>query len=188
MEDGKRTENLSFEQVYAEYGKRILNMLYGLTGDEESARDLTQDVFVKVHEKLHTFDGRSSIYTWIYRVAVNHALNVLKRERRYRWLDVLDVKIGDALQNERSDTPFGVGGFASPDRKLEKKEREQVLWKALQSLKPKYRLPFQLHRYEEMSYKEIAEVMDLSMSAVEARIHRAKKMLIAELEPLKEQI
>jgi len=184
----KQPHAVTFEEVYSEYGKRILNMLYGMTGDEESARDLTQDVFMKVHEKMSTFDGRSSIYTWVYRIALNHAMNVLKRERRYRWLDVMDQKIGDVLQNERSQTPFGRGGFIPPDRKLEKKERDDLLWQSLQKLKPKYRLPFQLHRYEDMSYKEIAEVMDLSMSAVEARIHRAKKMLVTALTPLKDHI
>lgn len=175
---------MTFENIYREYGKRILNLAYRMTGREETARDLTQDVFVKVYENMETFRGESQVYTWIYRIATNHILNYLKKSQRRRWVSLMDKPLSEALKEDEIEPTFwGKSGAPSPDRKLERAEREKIIWSIVQSLPPKYRMPFVLNRYEDMSYKEIAETMGLSLSALEARIHRAKKMVTEKLEP-----
>jgi RNA polymerase sigma-70 factor (ECF subfamily) len=177
----------SFEEIYEAYGEKVLNLAYRMTANEETARDLTQDIFLKVYESLTTFEQRSHIYTWIYRIAVNHIYNHLKRERRRQWFRLLDENVSDILREDELDPGFRERTQSQPpaaDRMLESSERARVVWRTVQQLPVKYRVPLVLHHYEEMSYKEIAETMELSMSAVEARIHRAKKQLIRKLETL----
>jgi RNA polymerase sigma-70 factor (ECF subfamily) len=179
----------SFESIYQAYGERILNLAFRLSGNRETARDLTQEIFIKIYENLATFEGKSHIYTWIYRIAVNHIYSHLKRERRYKWLDLLDKSVSDSLRKDQLDPGFRMSSPSpSPQNGMQSSQRAEIVWNMIQSLPTKYRVPLVLHHYEELSYKEIAEAMGLSLSAVEARIHRAKKQLIKKLEPWLDKI
>jgi RNA polymerase sigma-70 factor, ECF subfamily len=181
----KRQADFStFEELYREHGKKILNLAQRMTGNEDDARDLTQEIFIKVYESLASFEGKSNIYTWIYRIAVNHIFNHLSKMRRTRWLNVLNENIMDALREEQVDPLYPVNsGEMPPDLQMEKREREKIVRQMIDSLHPKYRVPFLLFRYEELSYEEIASTLNLSLSAVEARIHRAKKQLVEKMKP-----
>jgi RNA polymerase sigma-70 factor (ECF subfamily) len=174
----------SFESIYEAYGEKIINLAFRLCGNQETARDLTQEIFLKVYQNLEGFEGKSHIYTWIYRIAINHIYTFLRRERRYRWLDLLDKSVSDSLSDNQIDPAFHSSNPSpSPDGAVQSSQRAEIVWRTIQSLPAKYRVPLVLHHYEELSYKEIAETLDLSLSAVEARIHRAKKKLIKKLEP-----
>jgi RNA polymerase sigma-70 factor (ECF subfamily) len=177
----EKNKALTFEEIYEEYSERVLNLAYRFTADEELSRDLTQDIFIKIYENLDRFEQRSNIYTWIHRIAVNHILNTLKRKNRYKWLNVLDIKITDIFHQKIAEQGF-ISRTVSADKKLEESQRTEIIWNAVQSLPSKLRIPFVLFNWERMSYKEIAKLMELSMSAVESRIHRAKKQLIKKLE------
>ncbi len=180
---------MTFEEIYREYGDRVINLAYRMTEKEETARDLAQDVFIKVYENMDNFRGDSQVFTWIYRIATNHILNHLKKTQRHKWLNLMDKSIGDVIKEEQIEPTFwGKTGFASPDQKMEKSEREKVVWSIVQKLPVKYRVPFVLHRYEGMSYNEIADTMELSLSAIETRIHRAKKEVMQKLEPWLEHL
>lgn len=179
----------SFENIYNAYGEKIINLAFRLSGNRETARDLTQEIFLKVYENLGNFEGKSHIYTWIYRIAVNHIYNYLRKERRYRWLDLMETSISDSMRETRVESGFLASNPSpSPEGALQSSQRADIVWKTIQTLQPKYRIPLVLHHYEELSYKEIAEAMELSLSAVEARIHRAKKQLIKKLEPWLDKI
>ena len=174
----------SFDDVYNTYAERVLNLAYRFTANDETARDLTQEIFIKVYQKLDSFEQRSQIYTWIYRIAVNHITNYLKKERRRRWVNLLDRTVSDVVHAEGVDPSYANRVTASPaDQKIEDSERARIVWAAVRSLSIKYRVPLVLFHYEGLSYNEIAESMGLSLSAVESRIHRAKKQLIKKLEP-----
>lgn len=181
----EREDIPSFEEIYSSYGERILNLLYRFTPREQVARDLLQDVFIKVYEHLGSFEYRSQIYTWIYRITVNHALNYLKRERRNLLFDLMDEKVGDLLTREHIETAgFGKSATPRPDQIVEDEERELFVQRAIDALPPNYRIPLVLHKDEHLSYDEIAKVLNISHSAVETRIHRARKVLIKKLGPL----
>jgi RNA polymerase sigma-70 factor (ECF subfamily) len=174
----------TFDRVYESYADRVLNLAYRMTGSEETARDLTQDIFLKVYDNLDTFEHRSNVYTWIYRIAVNHIYNHLKRERRRTWVDLLDSSMREIVREDQVEPTYSAATSPPPaDRKLEEGERADVVWRAVRSLPPKYQLPITLYHYEGLSYKDIAEATGLSMSAVETRIHRGRKKLIKLLEP-----
>ena len=174
----------TFEEIYQEYAERTLNLLYRFTSREQVARDLLQDVFIKVYENMDSFERRSQIYTWIYRIAVNHAINYIRRERRTLWFNVMDETVGDLLKREKVEmSGLGGGDILRPDELLERSELDQLVERAVDSLPVKYRVPFVLFKDEHLSYNEIADVLSLSLSAVESRIHRARKMLIKKLSP-----
>ena len=175
----------TFEEIYQDYGERTLNLLYRFTAREQVARDLHQDVFVKVYENMGSFEKRSQIYTWIYRIAVNHAINYVRRERRRLWFNLLDETVSDLLKREKVEmSGLGGGDVLRPDELLERAEADQFVQRAVDSLPIKYRVPFVLFKDEQMSYNEICDVLGLSLSAVESRIHRARKMLMRKLSPL----
>ncbi|MGD8415285.1 MAG: sigma-70 family RNA polymerase sigma factor [Candidatus Latescibacterota bacterium] len=179
----EQTDANSFEQIYADYADAILNLAWRMTADEDTARDLTQDIFVKVYRSLESFEGRSSVYTWLYRIAVNHIYNYLKKEKRKRWVDLLDSTVGEAIWGNEAESGGPQAPDPAADRLLEDSERAEVVWRAVTDLPPKYRVPIVLYHYQGMSYKEIAETAGISMSAVEARIHRGRKKLVKLLEP-----
>jgi RNA polymerase sigma-70 factor (ECF subfamily) len=178
-----------FEEIYEAYAERVLNVAYRMTGNEETARDLTQEIFIKVYEHLESFQHRSQVFTWLYRIAVNHVTNYLRKERRRRWVSLMDWKLSDALREDEAagarDIP---ADQLSADGKMESDERARLVWSAIQSLPVKYRVPIVLFHYDGMSYKEIAATLAISLSAVETRIHRAKKKLAKALEPWLDRI
>lgn len=175
---------MKFEEIYREYGERVLNLVYRYTTNSEVARDLTQDIFIKIYQNLDNFQHRSNLYTWIYKIATNHCINYLKKERKKRWLSLLDQNVFDIIKVENSlfKNP------SNPEQLLEKSERERIIHSTINSIPVKYRFPLVLQRYEGLSVEEIAEILSLTIPATESRIHRAKKMLIKKLQPYVDQL
>lgn len=153
-----------------------------MTGDQDTARDLAQDVFLKVYQNLHTFEHRSEILTWLYRITTNHVLNHLKKERRRRWVNLFDEKITDALRSENVEPSFSWQKETPADRRLEEKERAELVWTFVQKLPDAQRVPFVLFHYEGMEQKDIADMLNLSVPAVESRVHRARQTLVKKLD------
>ena len=175
----------SFDQIYAQFGDRILNLLFRYVNNEQAARDILQDVFLKVYQNLDSFRRESDLGTWIHRIAVNDAMNFLRREKRTFWFNVLDEPVAELLQRQRIEIPsWGTVQSATPHEALEEQEQSELIDRAIAALPVKCRIPFLLQRDEEMGNTEIATILNLSVSAVETRIHRAKKMLVAQLRPL----
>jgi RNA polymerase sigma-70 factor (ECF subfamily) len=172
---------MAFDEIYNLYGKKVLNLAYRLTGNEEVAKDLTQDVFVKIFQNLKDFHNKSQLYTWIYRIAMNHFINHFKRERKRFWMNLLDGSVMDLLNKNEIYKTNQIN--LSPEIIIEKGEREKIVLSIINSLPIKYRIPLYLQRYEDMSLEEIASVLDITVNAVESRIHRAKKKLIVKFEP-----
>ncbi len=174
----------NFEDIYRENAEKVLNLCYRMTGDEHVARDLSQDIWVKVYRNLSDFQGRAAVFTWIYRIAVNHILNYLKKEKRQRWRQILDLNLKEAFTADETLSRLTTREHSpDPAELLQKKEREQIVWQQILRLPEKQRVPLVLYRYDGLSYQEIARVLGISLSSVESRIHRAKKNLQKWLEP-----
>ncbi len=187
MEHGKlkvaaRMPEANFENLYQQYAPRIFQLAYRMTFNPQVAEDLTQEIFLKIYQKQAQFRGESHIYTWIYRLAMNHILNYLKRQKRFRFLQLLELPIRTALKENPELTPPIPDPSPTPLQQLEQGELIQLVRQAIQQLPPKLRAPFVLHRYEKFSHKEIAEVLSISVSAVESRIHRATRHILRWLE------
>lgn len=174
---------MTFNEIYEQNADMILNLAFRMTGREDTARDLTQDVFVKVYQKMETFKEQSKISTWIYRIAMNHIINYLKREKRISFFDFMEKDASKAIKEGPVLTYWEQNLPQQPDKTLEENEKEIIVRNALDALPAKYKIPFMLFRYEDMSYQEIADHLEISLSAVETRIHRAKKKLADKLKP-----
>ena len=172
--DINKNQEITFEDVYSDCSPKILNLALRFTSDEEQARDLTQDIFIKVFQSLNNFKGESSVFTWVYRIAVNHILNFLKKEKRRKFIQLIDRNVKEAIMEDAESGNF-VSNNPTPAQMLEVEERTRIVKSFIEELAPKYRVPFTLFKYEGMSYKEIAESLEISLSAVETRIHRARK-------------
>lgn len=182
-------EPLDFDQVYRQYGGRVLHVVYRFVRREEVARDLVQEIFIKIYQNMGSFRRDAHLFTWIYRITVNHVMNHLKAEKRSYWSNVMNRNVGDLLTGDQRPAGIeGISEFPQPDQELERAELRRIVREAVDSLPIHYRAPFTLFRYEEMSYQEIALALGISMSAVETRIHRAKKQLIKKLKPWLEHL
>jgi len=170
---------MTFDDIYQENADMVLNLAYRMTGKQEVARDLTQDIFIKVYEKSDSFREQSKISTWVYRIAMNHILNFVKREKRITFLDFMEQDTKTV--REGTVTYWEQNLPTQPDKALEENEKEMIVRHFVEQLAPKYKIPFLLFRYEDMSYLEIADQLELSLSAVETRIFRAKKKLAEKL-------
>ena len=174
---------LTFDEIYKQNSDMVLNLAYRMTGKEELARDIVQDVFMKVYQNSNTFREQSKISTWVYRISMNHIINVMRKEKRLKFFNLLEKGFNDGLNYDNAVTVWEENLPVKPDKVLEENEKETIVRKMIDELDAKYRIPFLLFRYEEMSYKEIAEQLNISVSAVESQIHRAKKKLAVKLKP-----
>lgn len=160
-------EESAYREVMDKYRQPVMRLCRGFTGSSDDAEDLAQDVFLEVFSSIGKFKGNASISTWIYRIAVNKSLNFV-RDRKKR----LHVKYSSEVDNEIKH-----GNGDSADNRLTQKEHARVLHIALERLPSAQRTAFVLNKYEDMKYYEIAEVMKISVSAVESLLFRAKRNL-----------
>ncbi|PYP86836.1 MAG: RNA polymerase subunit sigma-24 [Blastocatellia bacterium AA13] len=172
-----RAQELSaFEELVSHFERPVFSVCLRLLGDPEEARDAAQETFLKVYRGLPRFRGESGLKTWIYRIAVNQAMNQRRWwRRRYR-----DETI--SLELSRNDSETTIGEFISkpdltPEERAIANEREGRLLRELSQMKPEYRAALVLREIEELSYEEIAETLQISIGTVKSRIARAREEL-----------
>ena len=177
VERVRQGETLAFEQLTRKYRERLYAVLYNLTAHREDAADLTQEAFIKAFQNIHTFKGKSSFYTWLYRIGVNAAYSHLKKTRRNRFFSFEKIH-EEALQAEILDK---VTQAPQQDRRALLEELREKLNEALQTLSLKHRTVVVLHEIEGLSHREIAEVMNSTEGTVRSRLHYAKQQLQSQL-------
>lgn len=173
----KQGNEQAFKELVESYRSMVVNTCFGLLHNSEDAEDVAQDVFIEVIRSVENFRADSKISTWLYRIAVNRSLNFLRDNKKRKWFqsfdDVVESKKDMLNQlNQQSD---------DPESELENSQRSLLLHEAIDSLPENQRVAFTLNKYEDLAYKEISEVMNLSVSSVESLIHRAKKNLQKKL-------
>ena len=167
----------AFRQLVEKYQQLVVNTCFGLVHNTEDAEDIAQDVFIEVFRSVHKFRADSKISTWLYRIAVNRSLNFIRDNKRRKWFRSVDeTNASDSKDAYKISEETG-----SPDSDLENSQRTALLHEAIDSLPNNQRVAFTLNKYEDLSYKEISEVMQVSLSSVESLIHRAKKNLQKKL-------
>ena len=157
----------------------VLRTSRGFVRNPEDARDIAQEVFIDILTNLSRFRAQSGLSTWIYRITVNRSLNFLRSNKNRQ----------SRLNYSREDDEGGYSGtlnLSDPHQKnpaelLEQKEKAKALHDAIDSLPEKQRIAFTLVEYDDLSYKEIADIMQLSVSSVESLLFRARKNLQKKL-------
>lgn len=173
IEKIKNNDQEAFRQFVDRYYPLVLRTCVGFVHSLADAEDLAQEVFVEVYKSVGRFRKESKISTWIYRIAVNKSLNFIRDNKKFSFFSSIET----LLRKEESGALESNEDVSS----LEKDESEKVLHKAIDSLPKNQRIAFTLNKYDDLSYKEVAEIMDVSIASVESLIHRAKKNLQKKL-------
>ena len=166
--------DFDLETIVRTHQEKVRNICFRFVRNREDADDLAQEVFIQVYESLSHFRKESSISTWIYRISVNKSLDFLRKKKRKKRFGQLTSLFGFG-QEQEGEVVIPSGD--DPLRDLEARERKEILDAAIHKLPKNQKKAIVLSKYEGFSNKEIAEIMDLSVSAVEALLHRARKKL-----------
>lgn len=159
----------AFRQLYDLYNEKVFNTAISYLQSEHDAEEVTQDVFTNIYRNAAKFKGQSSVSTWIYRITVNTALNAVKKKKRTAFLSFNAVK---------DDSP----DFDHPGILLENKENAKALFKAIYALPHNQKTAFILSFIEDLHRQEVADIMELSLKAVESLLQRGKQNLRKILE------
>jgi RNA polymerase sigma-70 factor (ECF subfamily) len=186
MLDVKSGDDSSFELLLRKYRTPVVNFLYRMVRDAAAAEDLAQEVFLRVYRARGQYLPTAKFTTWMFRIATNLAFNAL-RDGRYRQLEVsIDRSAVDRLGDGESEQPALEIADRQPSIELEliRRDRAELIRRAVESLPEKQRAAVLLHKYQEMDYDEIARVLGCSESALKSLLFRAYETLRAELAPL----
>ena len=178
-------DSAAMERLILKYQNRIYNVILKICADPDDAAELTQETFVKVIENIDNFQGRSSFYTWAFRIAVNLTLNYCQRNARFGFssLDAEQVRYnsqpGRVLKEFLSDD-------SSPDpvAMAENRELREIAVESLKKLDDAQRAVVVLRDIEGMSYAQIANVLDIELGTVRSRLSRGRKKLRQILEAI----
>lgn len=157
----------AFSDLIERYQKQIYSLAYRLTNNVEDANDLAQEVFIKLYQVLHKYDGNRPFFPWMYRVASNVCYTQLRRK------PAQEVSLDKIIE-------FGPLVPESPDQpeaQYEQKEIQRLVQQALAELPENYRVPMVLRYLEEFSYQQIADAMDLPLTTIETRLYRGRALL-----------
>ncbi len=180
----KAGDEAAFKELVEKHKLSVLNLCLRFTGNKPDAEDLSQDVFIRIYQAAPRYEAKAAFTTWMYRIAVNLCLNYQRRKKLLTFFSIdsnnntdenHQKKIPDIISSERPDTNF------------EQKERAQFIQQAIQSLPENQRTVVILYRYQNLSYQEIADSLETSISAVESRLFRAKINLKKKLAPLQKE-
>ena len=165
-----------FAAVFAEYERPIYNYLLRMTQNQVEAEDLTQETFIRVHRSLPTFRGDSSLSTWLYRIATNVSLDHFRRGTTQK------AKITLTFEEAKPGGEWADEVPASPEQRAAQSEMSACVERFIQRLPPDYRAALVLHDLQGLKNREIAEALDIPLSTVKIRLHRARKMLRESLD------
>lgn len=174
-----RRDNEVFKKVVDLFEKHVIRTCYSLVHDDQDARDIAQEVFIEILDSAGSFRGKAKFSSWIYRIAINKSLNHLKLQKRRQFLTRIGLRSANSGETY-SDIPADNGQLAADEAMIEKEIRS-VLHLTINKLPVNQRIAFTLCKYEKLSYQEIAEVMDVTVSSVESLLHRAKQNLQKQL-------
>jgi RNA polymerase sigma factor (sigma-70 family) len=157
---------------------KVLNLCIRLLGTRQNAEDVAQEVFFQVYRSAGAFRGECLVSTWIYRIAVNRCRNFSRDNKKYQGVNALPRVLQDELRD--AESPRHAPG---PESARLAEELKNLIRQAVAALPEKQKTMLILHHYEGHSYKEIADILDVSLSSVESGLHRAKINLQKTLSP-----
>src|SRR5687767_623413 len=169
----------AFGEIVRRWERRIFALSFGMLGREEDARDATQETFIAAFRNLRGFRGEAKVSSWLHRIAVNQCIT---RQRRAK------VRSETALEDEQEKNAgsFATSSAFSPLRVVEKRQVTRAVRRAVNSLPADLRQVIVMKEFEELTFKEIAETLDLPLSTVKSRLYTALKQLQLRLEKFTE--
>ena len=167
----------AFNPLILKYKQKIYNLLYLRVGDRETAKDLSQDVFLKAFQALPHFKQDSAFYSWLYRIASNCSIDFMRKRKR------TEVLMFGELPLDADNTLQMMQVYPSPSEMVENEELGRIIRKAVRQLSPGQRRVFKLRYRRELPIKEIAVRLNKSEGTIKAHLHHAHKKLRSLLVP-----
>jgi RNA polymerase sigma-70 factor (ECF subfamily) len=179
----KEGDKASFEALMRKYFPRLLNFIYRYVSSREIAEDLTQEVFIRVYRSGPYYEPRAKFQTWVFTIARNLSLNELRRNKYQT------VSLDEAVSSEDGEVRRQIEDphSESPDFDMLRKEKVAAVKAAIGDLPESQRVAVLLRRYEQFSYEEIAQTMNVSVKAVKSLLSRAKESLRNTLTALEDK-
>ncbi len=163
----------SYDRLVSLYRGKIYALTYNMTGNNSDAEDMVQEVFIKAYKYIRHFKNKSSFYTWIYRIAVNHSINFLKKRNRHKFYSLDDVD-----NNIKHDPDYvELSSKSGPFRDASLNELQGKLNEAIQKLSERHRAVVVMHDIQGMPHEQIAEIMKCSTGTVRSRLFYARRQL-----------
>lgn len=180
----RKKDPKAFEKLLRKYRKSVYYMLLKMVNNPDDAEDLTQEAFAKAFNSLEKFDAKYAFSTWLFRIATNNCIDFIRKKR------LNTVSIDTPYENEEGDSiSFDIrDGRPNPNEALLKQQRKDYLRQAVENLPEKYRILVKLRYFDEFSYEEVAQELDLPLGTVKAQLFRARELLNQELKGMKDQM
>jgi len=167
----RRGDRHAFSKLVQAYQIPVYNLAYRMLGNAQEAEDAAQETFLRAYKRLNTYLPEKKFSNWILSIASHHCIDLLRR-RRFQWLSIEDDPVTAWLSSNEEQ----------PDAAALRGERAEEVRALLERLEPSYRAPLVLRYWHDLSYKEIAGVLDLTEPAVKTRLHRARLQMADLLE------
>ena len=166
--------NKAHAQLLEEYQQKVFATCISFVPNQEDAEDIAQEVFVEIFNSTEKFKGESKLSTWIYRIATNKCLEFIRKKNAKKRFGFMQSLMGNDLPIDRSSY---FTEFNHPGVQLENKEKTEILFAAIHKLPEAQRVVYTLNKIDDLSYKEVSEITDKSVSSIESLLFRAKKNL-----------
>ncbi|HXG10355.1 MAG TPA: sigma-70 family RNA polymerase sigma factor [Gemmataceae bacterium] len=163
-------DTAAFGELVRRYQDRLYNTVYRLVDNAEDAQDVVQDAFLSAYQSLGSFKGDSRFFTWLYRIAINTAISLKRRQRAGLSLDA-------GRNGEGGVEPLDVSESSRPGHALEQAEEERRIQAALNRLSPEHRAVLILKDIEGQKYETMAEILQVPIGTIRSRLHRARAEL-----------
>ncbi|MCI0461509.1 MAG: sigma-70 family RNA polymerase sigma factor [Gemmataceae bacterium] len=165
----------AFGELVRRYQDRLYSTVYRLVDNPDDAQDVVQEAFLHAYQSLDRFKGESQLYTWLYRIAVNTAISLKRKQRVALSMDSGRSMVGGT-------EPLDPSEFSRPEHALEQAEQERRIQKALNRLSPEHRAVLILKDMEDQKYETMAEILQVPIGTIRSRLHRARLELRELLE------
>ena len=169
----------AFGELVRRWERKIFLLCYGMLGKEQDAHDAAQETFFSAYRNLKNFRGEARVSSWLHRIAVNQCIT---RQRRAK------VRSEMPLETEDADKSFAIPISNLPSKQIEQKEKLELVRRAVDSLPIELRQIVMMKEFEEMTFQEIADTLEIPLSTVKSRLYTALKQLKMRLEKLSFEI
>lgn len=170
----EQNDQSAYADLMARYRESVFHTMLKMVRNRDDADDLTMEAFGKAFRKLHTYAPTYAFSTWLFKIATNNCIDFIRRQR----LQLLSIDEPIQERGEKDFTSSLQSDALSPEERFIREQRQKIMRSLLSKLSSKYRYMIELRFFEELSYQEIAEKLELPIGTVKAQLFRAKELLM----------
>ncbi|MBC7189746.1 sigma-70 family RNA polymerase sigma factor [Candidatus Aerophobetes bacterium] len=183
LEKSKKGDEESFRKLVEKYQSKVYSIAFAMVKNKTEAEDIMQDIFIKVYRSLGNFKGKSKFYTWLYRITINTCINHLNHNKKTNTISLSSPENREKYQDQIIKTSLFLEDSKSPFEILQNRELEEKIKLAIESLPLELKQVFLLREIDDLSYKEMAKILNCSEGTIKSRLFRARDKLREKIGP-----